>query len=365
VVFPVFSCPFLPLTALSCPYSKKTKPMYQLLKPLLFSLDPEAVHDSVMRLLEMTARNKALLGLVQNICTVPDKKLETECMGLRFPNPIGLAAGLDKNALALPIWAALGFGFLEIGSVTAKAQSGNEKPRLFRLPEDEALINRMGFNNHGADVVAARLELWQHSHGAPSVPLGVNLGKSKITPLEEAPQDYLYSLQKLWKYGDYFVLNVSSPNTPNLRQLQDRAPLEELLGSVMAFVRAQVHPKPIALKIAPNLGWEQLDEILELAQNHALSAIIATNTTTARAGLRSKVQETGGLSGTPLKLRSLEVLSYLVKHTKLPIVSVGGISSPEDAKIRLETGARLVQLYSGFIFEGPMLPKRLAQGLLA
>jgi dihydroorotate dehydrogenase len=337
--------------------------MYSLLKPLLFSLDPEVVHDGVMRLLETTARSKPLLELVRSICTVPDPKLETACMGLHFPNPVGLAAGLDKNALALPMWSALGFGFLEIGSVTAKAQSGNEKPRLFRLPEDGALINRMGFNNHGADVVAARLELWQHSHGAGRVPLGVNLGKSKIAPLENAPEDYLYSLQKLWKYGDYFVLNVSSPNTPNLRQLQDKAPLEALLSSVMGFVRAQEQPKPIALKIAPDLTWEQIDEILELAENHALSAIIATNTTLSRDGLRSGVQETGGLSGTPLKTRSLEVLHYLVKHTSLPVISVGGIASAEDARIRLETGARLVQLYSGFIFEGPMLPKRLAHGL--
>jgi dihydroorotate dehydrogenase len=337
--------------------------MYSLLKPLLFSLDPETVHDGVMGLLETTARFKPMLEVVRRWCAIPNPKLETECMGLYFPNPVGLAAGLDKNALALPIWAALGFGFLEIGSITAKAQSGNDKPRLFRLPEDEALINRMGFNNHGADVVAARLELWRHSHGAGRVPLGINLGKSKITPLEEAPQDYLYSLNQLYKHGDYFVLNVSSPNTPNLRQLQDRAPLEQLLTVVIEFVRSQETKKPIALKIAPDLTWSQLDEILELAQNHGLSAIIATNTTIARDGLRSNLQETGGLSGQPLKQRSLEVLRYLVQHTSLPIISVGGIASTEDAKMRLEAGAKLVQLYSGFIFEGPMLPKRIAQGL--
>jgi dihydroorotate dehydrogenase len=337
--------------------------MYSLLKPLLFSLDPETVHDGVLGLLETTARTKPLLEMVRAFCATPNPRLETDCMGLRFPNPVGLAAGLDKNALALPIWAALGFGFVELGSVTAKAQSGNDKPRLFRLPEDGALINRMGFNNHGADVVAARLELWQHTHGASRVPLGINLGKSKITPLEDAPQDYLYSLNKLYKHGDYFVLNVSSPNTPNLRQLQDRAPLEQLLTAVMGFVRAQERQKPIALKIAPDLTWEQIDEILELAQNHNLAAIIATNTTIARDGLRSNLQETGGLSGQPLKQRSLEVLHHLVKHATLPIISVGGIASPEDAKIRLEAGATLVQLYSGFIFEGPMLPKRIAQGL--
>jgi dihydroorotate dehydrogenase len=337
--------------------------MYSLLKPLLFSIDAEQIHDQVMRLLEFVARNKPLLELIQGFCVVP--KTEVECMGLRFPNPIGLAAGLDKNALALPIWAALGFGFVEIGSVTAKAQSGNDKPRLFRLPDDQALINRMGFNNHGASVVAARLELWQHTHGSPKVPLGINLGKSKITPLEKAPEDYLSSLSKLWEYGDYFVLNVSSPNTPNLRQLQDRAPLEELLSTVMGFAKNQTVSKPIALKIAPDLTWSQLDEILEIAVSHGLAAIIATNTTITRDNLKTVTSESGGLSGQPLKHRSLEVLHYLVKNlgNQLPIISVGGISSPEDAKQRLEAGAALVQLYSGFIFQGPMLPSQIVKAL--
>ncbi len=338
--------------------------MYNLIKPLLFSMDAETVHDQVMALLEFAARNKVLLELAQRFCQVTSPKLEVQCMGLTFPNAIGLAAGLDKNALALPIWAALGFGFIEIGSVTAHAQSGNEKPRLFRLPEDNALINRMGFNNHGAKVIAARLELWQHTHGNPKVPLGINLGKSKIVPLENAPEDYLSSLTKLWDYGDYFVLNVSSPNTPNLRQLQDRLPLEELLRTVMNFARVQPKPKPIALKIAPDLTWSQLDEILEIALLHGVAAIIATNTTITREGLRTITTESGGLSGQPLKARSLEVLNYLVKHTKIPIISVGGIASAADAQARLEAGAALVQLYSGFIFEGPMLPNRIAKGIL-
>lgn len=339
--------------------------MYGLLKPLLFSVDAEQVHDQVMRLLEFVARQHFLLEQTERFCRVTDPKLEVQCMGLRFPNAIGLAAGLDKNGLALPIWAALGFGFVEIGSVTAHAQSGNEKPRLFRLPEDRALINRMGFNNHGASVVAARLELWQHTHGKPKVPLGINLGKSKITPLEHAPQDYLDSLTKLWAYGDYFVLNVSSPNTPNLRQLQDRAPLEELLNTVMGFARIQTTPKPIALKIAPDLTCSQIDEILEIAIAHGIAAIIATNTTTARDGLKTPSLETGGLSGQPLKNRSLEVLRYLIRQLehKIPIISVGGVASATDAKARLEAGAALVQLYSGFIFEGPLLPSRMTRGL--
>jgi dihydroorotate dehydrogenase len=339
--------------------------MYHLLKPLLFSLDAEQVHDHVMHLLEFVARNKTLLELTKQFCVISNPKLEVQCMGLTFPNAIGLAAGLDKNALALPIWAALGFGFVEIGSVTAHGQSGNDKPRLFRLPEDNALINRMGFNNHGANVVAARLELWQHTHGKPKVPLGINLGKSKITPLENAPSDYLQSLSKLWEYGDYFVLNVSSPNTPNLRQLQDRAPLEELLRAVMEFTKEQHTPKPIALKIAPDLTWSQIDEILEIALSYNINAIIATNTTITREGLKTVISETGGLSGQPLKNRSLEVLHYLVKHleNRIPVISVGGIASATDTKKRLEAGAALVQLYSGFIFEGPMLPSRIAKKL--
>lgn len=339
--------------------------MYQLLKPLLFALDAEQVHDHVMSLLGFVARNKPLLEQTKRFCLVSDPKLEVQCMGLTFPNPIGLAAGLDKNALSLPIWAALGFGFVEIGSVTAHQQTGNDKPRLFRLPEDRALINRMGFNNHGANVVAARLELWQHTHGQPKVPLGINLGKSKITPLESAPLDYLQSLSKLWDYGDYFVLNVSSPNTPNLRQLQDRAPLEELLRAVMGFRQEQAKPKPIALKIAPDLTWGQIDEIIELVLSYNLSAIIATNTTIARDGLKTPISESGGLSGQPLKNRSLEVLHYLVQklEQRIPVISVGGIASPTDAQQRLEAGAALVQLYSGFIFEGPMLPNQIARGL--
>ena len=319
------------------------------------------VHDGVLRLLAFVARHKTLLEATRRLCATPDAGLS--CMGLRFPNVVGLAAGLDKNALALPIWAALGFGFVELGSITALGQLGNDKPRLFRLPIDQALINRMGFNNHGASVVAARLELWQHTHGQPQVPLGINLGKSKITPLADAPQDYLSSLAKLWQYGDYFVLNVSSPNTPNLRQLQDRAPLEELLKTVMQFVGSQAQAKPIALKIAPDVTWQQIDEILELAVSHGLSAIIATNTTIARDGLQTTTSEAGGLSGQPLKARSLEVLQYLVQHTKLPIISVGGIASLANAQQRLDAGAALLQLYTGFIYQGPRLPSRLARGL--
>jgi dihydroorotate dehydrogenase len=336
--------------------------MYSWIKPLLFAQDAERVHDFVMRGMTALAQQHWALKQLESYCGV--QGLETSCMGLSFPNPIGLAAGLDKNALALPAWAALGFGFIEIGSVTAKGQPGNDKPRLFRLPSDEALINRMGFNNHGSKVVAARLELWQHTHGAPRIPLGINLGKSKVTPLEDAPKDYIESLTKLWEYGDYFVINVSSPNTPGLRQLQDRGPLEELLRTVKDFAKARPVQKPIALKIAPDLTWEQIDEILELTEAHGIDALIATNTTIARDGLKTPINEAGGLSGQPLKARALEVLKYIAPKTRTPIISVGGIQTPRDVAERLEHGAKLVQLYTGFIYEGPMLPRTLARGLL-
>jgi len=338
--------------------------VYALVKPLLFRQNPEAVHDLVMAGLEFAGQHRPLLQLIAAFCRVQDARLGSEVFGLYFPNPIGLAAGLDKNALAVPVWPALGFGFVEIGSVTALAQPGNPKPRLFRLPQDEALINRMGFNNQGAEAVAQRLERLYKTGGKPAVPLGINLGKSKLTPLEEAPQDYLHSLQTLWEYGDYFAVNVSSPNTPGLRQLQDRERLEELLAALTDFTKTQPQPKPLLLKIAPDLTWEGTDEILELAERYGLSGIIATNTTTGREGLKTPVDEAGGLSGRPLRSRSLEVLRYLRRHTALPIVSVGGIFTAEDVLERLQSGAALVQLYTAFIYEGPTLLRRLCQGLL-
>jgi dihydroorotate dehydrogenase len=294
---------------------------------------------------------------------VADKRLEVRAFGLQFPNPIGLAAGFDKNAVAVRAWPALGFGHVEIGSVTALAQPGNDRPRLFRLPEDQALINRMGFNNEGADAVAARLQHLQQTLGRPSVPLGINLGKSKITPLEQASQDYLQSLSRLWPYGDYFVINVSSPNTPELRALQDKDRLEELLSALTSFAQNR---KPLLLKIAPDLTWDQIDEVLALVEQYQLSGLIATNTTISRAGLKTTISESGGLSGRPLQQRSLEVLRYLHKQLggRLPIVSVGGIFSPEEVWERLASGATLVQVYTGFVYEGPCLPKKLCRGLL-
>jgi dihydroorotate dehydrogenase len=340
--------------------------MYDLLKPLLFQFDPEDVHDFAMRGLRFAAQQPALLDLIARACAPRDPRLAIKLWNLEFPNPVGLAAGFDKNALALPAWAALGFGSVEIGSITALAQPGNDKPRLFRLPEDNAIINRMGFNNHGAKVVAARLELWRHQFGPSKIPLGINIGKSKLAALEDAAADYLSSLRLLWEYGDYFVVNVSSPNTPNLRQLQDKDKLEGLLSAVMGFVNAQANPKPVCLKIAPDLTLDQLDEILGLIERFGLSGVIATNTTLARAGLKTVIEESGGLSGEPLKARSFEVLKHLVKTLdgRLPVISVGGISTANDVQQRLDAGASLVQVYTGWIYKGPMMMRDIARGLL-
>lgn len=338
--------------------------MYERFKPWLFRQDPETIHEQVMRGLAWLGQRGPGLELVRGLCTVQDKRLEVTAFGLWFPNPIGLAAGFDKNAIAVRAWPALGFGHVEIGSVTALAQPGNDKPRLFRLPQDQALINRMGFNNEGAEAIAQRLERLQQTFGRPPVPLGINLGKSKMTPLEEAPQDYLQSLSRLWPYGDYFVINVSSPNTPGLRALQDKDRLEELLSAVTGFAAQR---KPLLLKIAPDLSWGQIDEILTLVEQYRLSGLIATNTTTHRTGLKTAMDETGGLSGKPLGKRSLEVLKYLHQQLggRLPIVSVGGIFSAENVWERLTNGATLVQIYTGFVYEGPFMMKKLCRGLLA
>ena len=364
--------------------------MYDLLKPLLFRQDPERIHDLTMSGLAFISRHPGLLRILKMLCTINDQRLETQVFGLTFPNPIGLAAGMDKNACAIPAWEAMGFGFVEIGSLTALAQPGNPQPRLFRLPEDKAIINRMGFNNQGAQVVAKRLEVLRQMQ-VLQTPLGINLGKSKVTALESAPNDYLKSLSLLWNHGDYFVINVSSPNTPGLRALQDKDKLEVLLSTVRNFVlasRFQVsgfreegftetrnlttknpreiqNPKPVLLKIAPDLSYEQIDEILELAERYELSGMIATNTTLARDNLKTPIDEAGGLSGQPLKQKSLEILKYSCAQTKLPIISVGGISTERDVFERLEAGAKLIQIYTSLIYEGPFLPKRLTRGLIS
>jgi dihydroorotate dehydrogenase len=326
-----------------------------LVRPLLFSFDPETVHHFAMGCLEVT-------GPALNwLAGTPDPRLGRTVFGLHFPSPVGLAAGFDKNAVALPGWAALGFGFAEIGTVTARAQSGNPKPRLFRLPELEAVINRLGFNNQGAAAVAERLRALRQSGHWPNIPVGVNLGKSKVTPLENATADYVESFCRLRDFGDYFVLNVSSPNTPGLRQLQDKSALEGLLSAVQSANTAR---RPVLLKIAPDLEWAAIEEIIGLVEAHELAGIIATNTTIDHSSVPEVRRQTGGLSGQPLKKRALEVLRFIVANTGLPIIAVGGIASATDALERLDAGANLVQVYTGLVYKGPALIHEIHSALL-
>lgn len=289
-----------------------------------------------------------------------EEKNSCEVFGLRFPNRVGLAAGFDKNALALPAWEALGFGFAEIGTVTAHAQAGNPKPRLFRVPKISAVINRMGFNNDGADAVATRLERLRATPQWPRFPVGINLGKSKITPLEEAAADYLYSFRRLQNAGDYFVLNVSSPNTPGLRKLQDRGALGDLFSTIQ---NANSERKPLLVKIAPDLSWGALDDVLMLVAEHHLAGIVATNTSIDHSSVPKSECQTGGLSGEPIRTRATEIIRFISARTKVPIIGVGGIFSAQDAMEKIEAGASLVQLYTGFIYKGPSLIRHISRAL--
>jgi dihydroorotate dehydrogenase len=337
-----------------------------LARPLLFAQDSEAVHNRTLAALSWVSRSAPLCRLVGAVSDVPP--LPVEVFGLRFPNPLGLAAGMDKRAVAVPVWQALGFGFSELGGVTWHGQPGNPQPRMFRAVADGALVNRMGFNNGGAPALAATLTEWRARGLWPAHPVGINLGKSKITPLEQAPQDYADSFRALRELADFFVVNVSSPNTPNLRQLQDKAALDEILAALQALNR--VAPKPILVKVAPDLSFDALDEILALAGPRQLAGIIATNTTITRPETRDAVaaqiyRETGGLSGRPLRARSTEVIRHLYRQTRgqLPIIGVGGIFSAEDAWEKVTAGASLVQIYSGLVYEGPGLVREIVSGL--
>ncbi len=331
-------------------------PLYdRLLRPLLFRLDAERAHHFAMSALRALAKLP--------IHPRHDPRLARTVFGCRFPNPVGLAAGFDKDAAVLPAWQALGFGFVEAGTITALPQPGNPKPRLFRLPEIGGLINRMGFNNDGAEAVAARLERLKRSGLWPTIPVGINLGKSKVTPLEEAAGDYLRSFERLFPLGDYFVLNVSSPNTPGLRSLQGKAELDLLLGAVQAANRARPEPKPLLLKIAPDLEFSQIEEILELVETHRLAGLIATNTTLDHSPVPPGRDQTGGLSGQPLRARSTEIVRFLTARTALPVIAVGGIFQADDALEKLDAGAALVQLYTGFIYRGPALIREICAAL--
>ena len=326
----------------------------RLIRPILFRFDAERVHHFAMAFLHGLGPAMQMLRRGFPL----DATGEREVFGLKFPNVVGLAAGFDKNALVLPAWEGLGFGFAEVGTITARAQPGNPQPRLFRVPEICGVINRMGFNNDGADVVAARLEKLRATPQWPRFPVGINIGKSKVTPLEDATADYLYSFARLRALGDYFVLNVSSPNTPGLRKLQDRTALAELFGAVQA---ANDTRKPVLVKIAPDLTWEAVDDVLALVEEHRIAGIIATNTTIDHATVPEHRRQTGGLSGRPVRQRSTEIIRYITAHTKTPVIGVGGIFSGHDAREKLDAGAALVQLYTGFIYEGPSLVSRCAR----
>ena len=280
--------------------------------------------------------------------------------GVRFPNPVGLAAGFDKNAVALPAWAALGFGFVEIGTITAQGQLGNPRPRIFRLPKMEGLINRLGFNNEGTELIASRLEQLRISSRWPAIPVGINIGKTKAVPIEAATDDYVHSFRRLKNLGDYFVLNVSSPNTAGLRKLQERGAIAELFTAI----QRENHKKPLLVKIAPDLNWKQIDDVLELATEHGLAGIVATNTTIDQQTVPRSKRQQGGLSGRPLRERSLEVLTYIRKQSSLRVIAVGGIMSADDAMARLDAGAALIQIYTGFIYRGPGLVSQTLQKLV-
>lgn len=343
--------------------------MYQLLKPLLFRFDPENVHYFVTRNLRRFNRFPGGMALSKALWGVDDKRLEREIFGLKFKNPVGLAAGFDKNAELISEMGNLGFGFVEVGTVTPLPQPGNDKPRMFRLPEDEALINRMGFNNHGVDVAAERIAAYRKGlkPGQQALIIGGNIGKNKVTPNEDAVSDYIKCFDRLFDVVDYFVVNVSSPNTPGLRELQEKAPLMHILNTLQQRNSKGGISRPILLKIAPDLTNEQLDDIADIVKQTGTAGIIATNTTISREGLISKHKgETGGLSGTPLTKRSTEVIRYLYKRSggSFPIIGVGGIHSAEDAMDKIAAGASLVQLYTGFIYEGPALIGRINKEIL-
>jgi dihydroorotate dehydrogenase len=346
--------------------------MYSLIKPILFKFDPEKVHYFVTRNLRRFNRFPGGAALSRAIWDLRDERLEKEVFGLKFKNPVGLAAGFDKNADVIGEMANLGFGFIEVGTVTPLPQPGNPKPRMFRLPQDGALINRMGFNNLGVDVVAEHIAAYRKSAPAAQKGLiiGGNIGKNKVTPNEEAVNDYIKCFDRLFDVVDYFVVNVSSPNTPGLRELQEKEPLLHLLNTLQQRNSKNGISRPILLKIAPDLTNEQLDDIVEIVQTVGIAGLIATNTTISRDGLASpeKIKsETGGLSGKPLTKRSTEVIAYLSKKSKgaFPIIGVGGIHSENDAVEKLNAGASLIQLYTGFIYEGPGLIKRINKKILA
>lgn len=357
----------------------------KVIRPILFTQPSEPIHDRTLAALAWAGRSRFLCDACRSFFEAPP--LPVRAFGLTFPNPVGLAAGMDKEAVAVPIWAALGFGFSELGGVTWYPQEGNRKPRVFRAIAEEAVVNRMGFNNPGAAVMAQTLRMWRDSGLWPAHPVGINLGKSKITPLGEAAEDYLNSFRRLRSLADFFVVNVSSPNTPNLRKLQDKAALDEILAALQEENKKSVAaprsatsppppasgapgPKPILVKVAPDLSFDALDEILSLTETRNLAGLVATNTSITRPptqypACKKAYDEPGGLSGKPLRERSTEVIRHLYRQSegKVPIIGVGGIFTAEDAWEKITAGATLLQVYTGMIFEGPGIAWSLVKGL--
>lgn len=346
-------------------------------RPLFFRLDAERAHHLTMRGLAACAASpvgtellRGLSGAEKNV-DGDDPRLARTVFGVRFPNPVGLAAGFDKDGVALAAWEALGFGFVEVGTLTPRPQPGNPRPRLFRLPAQRALINRLGFNNDGAESAAVRFGKLRAAGRWSRVPVGINLGKNKDTPLAQATDDYVRGLKTLRPFADYFALNVSSPNTLGLRGLQNRDELDALLRAVHEANHSQTPVRPILLKIAPDLEFSQIEDILALAAQHGLAGLIATNTTVARdahqlpPGTRHAA-ETGGLSGAPLRARATEIVRFVTKTAPgLPVIAVGGVADAASAREKLDAGAALVQLYTGFVYGGPTLVPEIRQGLLA
>jgi dihydroorotate dehydrogenase len=337
------------------------------IRPLFFLIDPEKIHHLVFNWLRISGSIPGVNALMRLIFQYKHPSLEKTVLGLKFENPVGLAAGFDKDARLVDELSSFGFSFIEIGTLTPKAQPGNDKPRMFRLPKDKALINRMGFNNGGASAATERLRKRK-----TKVIVGGNIGKNKVTPNESAMDDYTQCFEVLYPYVDYFVVNVSSPNTPGLRELQEKEPLRKLLSDVIQLSRAKAHYKPVLLKIAPDLTGSQLDDIVEILTETKTDGIIATNTTISREGLVTETSVVsaignGGLSGAPLKARSTEVIRHL--RAKLgkgyPIIAVGGIMRPEDAIEKLNAGADLIQIYTGFVYEGPGVIKRINKAIVA
>jgi dihydroorotate dehydrogenase len=328
----------------------------QLVRPLLFLLEPETAHRATIDLLRGASDFDVALHALRYFRPPPRPK---RLFGLNFPNPVGLAAGLDKNGVALPAWAALGFGFIEIGTVTAKAQPGNPEPRIFRLPEQRALINRLGFNNDGADAIAERLSKLRGSRRWPTVPVGINIGKSRATPLEKATDDYLYTFRLLRDFADYITLNVSSPNTPGLRDLQEPTALSALLRAIGKESGAAM--KPLLIKISPDLSPVQLEAILKVCVENGVAGIIATNTTLDHSSIPAELDEEGGLSGAPLRKKATALVRDIVTKAAIPVIASGGICDAESAVEKFQAGAELVQLYTGFVYCGPRLLREIIE----